>query len=75
MTPARPESPESAAAKERLDAAAATRDQAVEAAHRAYWSAVDAEITAKNLTQAAVAAHLDFSREHIRKQLKRYTDR
>lgn len=33
--------------------------------------AVAVEIEAKNLTQVAVAAHLDFSREHIRKQVKR----
>ncbi|MFJ7416564.1 hypothetical protein ACIQWZ_38070 [Streptomyces sp. NPDC098077] len=72
MTPTRPDTPESTAAKKRLDAAATTRDKAIEAAHRTYWSAVAAEIEAKNLTQVATAAHLDFSREHIRKQLKRY---
>jgi hypothetical protein len=72
MTPTRPDTPESTAAKKRLDQAGITRDEAIEAAHRAYWSAVVAEIEAKNLTQIAVAAHLDFSREHIRKQVKRY---
>ncbi|MFJ4745415.1 hypothetical protein [Streptomyces sp. NPDC088775] len=72
MTPTRPDTPDTTAAKKRLDAAAAARDEAVEAAHRAYWSAVAAEIKAKNLTQVAVANHLDFSREHIRKQIKRY---
>ncbi|MFY0516115.1 hypothetical protein ACOMD4_37875 [Streptomyces anulatus] len=72
MTPTRPDTPESTAAKKRLDAAATTRDKAIEAAHRTYWSAVAAEIEAKNLTQVAAAAHLDFSREHIRKQIKRY---
>ena len=74
MTPSRPDTPESTAAKKRLDAAAAARDKAIEAAHRAYWSAVAAEIAAKNLTQVATAAHLDFSREHIRKQIKRYVE-
>lgn len=74
MTPTRPDTPEAAAAKKRLDQAAAARDKAIEAAHRAYWSAVAAEITAKNLTQVATAAHLDFSREHIRKQIKRYVE-
>ncbi|WP_415961977.1 hypothetical protein [Streptomyces sp. 021-4] len=72
MSPTRPDTPESTAAKERLDAAAAARDKAIEAAHRTYWSAVDTEIREKNLTQAATAAHLDFSREHVRKQIKRY---
>lgn len=72
MTPTRPETPQAAEAKKRLDAAAAARDKAIEEAHRTYWSAVAAEITEKNLTQTAVAAHLDFSREHVRKQLKRY---
>ncbi|WP_431776502.1 hypothetical protein [Streptomyces cucumeris] len=72
MTPTRPDSPEAAAAKKRLDDAATARDKAIEAAHRAYWGAVAAEIEAKNLTQVAVATHLDFSREHIRKQVKRF---
>jgi hypothetical protein len=74
MTPTRPDTPQATAAKKRLDAAAAARDKAIEAAHRAYWSAVAAEIDAKNLTQVATAAHLDFSREHIRKQIKRYVE-
>ncbi|MFE5543579.1 hypothetical protein ACFQ71_07135 [Streptomyces sp. NPDC056534] len=73
MTPTRPDTPEAAAAKTRLDAAAAARDQAIENAQRTYWAAVKVEMEAKNLTQAAIATHLDFSREHVRKQLKRYT--
>lgn len=73
MSPTRPDTPEAAEAKKRLDAAATARDKAIEAAHRAYWAVVDAEIKAKNLTQTAAAAHLDFSREHVRNQLKRYT--
>lgn len=72
MTPSRPETEQAAEAKKRLDAAAAARDKAIEDAHRAYWSTVAAEIEAKNLTQTAVAAHLDFSREHVRKQVKRH---
>ncbi|MFD3700694.1 hypothetical protein ACFWUZ_31960 [Streptomyces sp. NPDC058646] len=73
MTPTRPDTPETTAAKKRLDQAAAARDQAVETAQRTYWAAVKAEMEAKNLTQAAIAAHLGFSREHVRKQLIRYT--
>ncbi|SEE58870.1 hypothetical protein SAMN04490357_7669 [Streptomyces misionensis] len=72
MTPTRPDTPQAIEAKKRLDQAAAARDKAIEAARRAYWSAVAAEIASKNLTQVAVAAHLDFSREHIRQQIKRY---
>lgn len=72
MTPSRPETPDAAAAKERLDQAAVDRDQAIEAAHCAYWTAVANEIKAKNLTQTAAAAHLDFSREHVRKQILRF---
>lgn len=72
MSPTRPDTPEATAAKQRLDAAAADRDKTIEAAQRAYWSAVAAEIAAKNLTQIAVAKHLDFSREHVRQQVKRY---
>lgn len=74
MTPTRPDTPETTAAKKRLDQSAVLRDKAIEAAHRAYWSAVASEITAKTLTQAATAAHLGFSREHVRKQLIRYVD-
>ncbi|MFJ4866156.1 hypothetical protein [Streptomyces sp. NPDC088748] len=73
MTPTRPETPEADAAKKRIDAAATVRDKAIEDAHRNYWAAVKAEMEAKNLTQAAVAKHLGFSREHVRKQLIRYT--
>ncbi|MGW6850418.1 hypothetical protein ACWGCK_16890 [Streptomyces virginiae] len=73
MTPTRPDTDQTTAAKTRLDAAAAARDQAIENAHRTYWTAVKAEMEAKNLTQAAIATHLDFSREHVRKQLIRYT--
>ncbi|MFJ4343199.1 hypothetical protein [Streptomyces sp. NPDC088915] len=74
MSPTRPDTPESTAAKERLDEAATARDKAIDAALRAYWGTVAAEIKARNLTQAAAAEHLDFSREHVRKQIKRYTD-
>ncbi|WP_331719703.1 hypothetical protein OG590_40185 (plasmid) [Streptomyces goshikiensis] len=74
MTPTRPDTPEATAAKARLDKAAEARDQAIETARRTYWAAVKAEIEAKNLTQGATAEHLDFSREHVRQQLKRYTD-
>ncbi|MFE3994985.1 hypothetical protein ACFXPW_25310 [Streptomyces goshikiensis] len=73
MTPTRPDTDKTTAAKARLDAAAVVRDKAIETAHRTYWAAVKAEMDAKNLTQAAVASHLDFSREHVRKQLLRYT--
>ncbi|MFD8992282.1 hypothetical protein ACFVZ4_30075 [Streptomyces goshikiensis] len=73
MTPTRPDTDKTTAAKTRLDAAATARDQAIENAQRTYWATVKAEMEAKNLTQAAVAAHLDFSREHVRKQLLRYT--
>ncbi|MFB8314704.1 hypothetical protein ACFC5T_40300 [Streptomyces sp. NPDC055961] len=72
MTPTRPETPDAAAAKKRLDQAATDRDKAIEAAHRAYWTAVASEIKAKNLTQTAAATHLDFSREHVRKQILRF---
>lgn len=72
MAPTRPDTPEAIAAKKRLDAASTARDTAVEAAHRAYWTAVADEIKAKNLTQTAVAGHLDFSREHVRKQILRF---
>ncbi|MFE4658203.1 hypothetical protein ACFRFJ_16155 [Streptomyces hydrogenans] len=72
MTPSRPETPEAAAAKKRLDQAAVDRDQAIDAAHRSYWTAVANEIRAKNLTQTAAADHLDFSREHVRKQILRF---
>lgn len=72
MSPSRPETAQAAEAKKRIDAAATARDKAIEDAHRTYWSAVLAEIDAKTLTQTAVAAHLDFSREHVRKQIKRY---
>ncbi|MCX5078778.1 hypothetical protein OHA84_37875 (plasmid) [Streptomyces sp. NBC_00513] len=76
MTPTKPDTPEAgevSAAKARLDKAATVRNQAIEAAHRAYWAAVKAEMDAKTLTQRAVAEHLDFSREHIRNQVNRYT--
>ncbi|MFF3625418.1 hypothetical protein [Streptomyces sp. NPDC002467] len=73
MTPTRPDTDQTIAAKKRLDAAAAARDEAIETAHRTYWAAVKAELDAKNLTQKAVTQHLDFSREHVRKQLIRYT--
>lgn len=73
MTPTRPDTPEATAAKARLDKAAEARDKAIEAAHRAYWAAVKAEMDAKNLTQKAVADHLDFSREHVRNQVNRFT--
>lgn len=73
MTPTRPDTDETTAAKVRLDEAAAARDQAIETAQRTYWAAVKAEMDAKRLTQKAVADHLDFSREHIRNQVKRYT--
>ncbi|MFD6113877.1 hypothetical protein ACFWG0_27740 [Streptomyces yangpuensis] len=73
MTPTRPDTPEATAAKVRLDEAAKVRDQTIETAHRTYWAAVKAEMEAGNLNQAAIAAHLDFSREHVRKQLIRYT--
>ncbi|AWZ06875.1 MULTISPECIES: hypothetical protein [unclassified Streptomyces] len=73
MTPARPDTPETEAAKKRLDDAVKIRDTAIEAAQRSYWATVKAEIEFKTLTQNAVAAHLGFSREHVRKQLIRYT--
>ncbi|MEW1699490.1 MULTISPECIES: hypothetical protein [unclassified Streptomyces] len=73
MTPSRPDTPESTAAKARLDKAAEARDKAIETAHRAYWAAVKSEMDAKTLTQKAVADHLDFSREHVRNQVNRYT--
>ncbi|MEV5204191.1 hypothetical protein [Streptomyces sp. NPDC053720] len=73
MTPTRPDTDQTTAAKKRLDAAAAARDKAIETANRTYWAAVKAEMDAKNLTQKAVTEHLDFSREHVRKQLIRYT--
>ncbi|MFH8642281.1 hypothetical protein [Streptomyces goshikiensis] len=73
MTPTRPDTEQTIAAKARLDEAATAREQATETAQRTYWAAVKAEMEAKNLTQAAVAAHLGFSREHVRKQLIRYT--
>ncbi|WP_435059516.1 hypothetical protein [Streptomyces sp. bgisy060] len=74
MSPSRPETPKAAEAKKRLDQAAKARDKAIEDAQRTYWSAVAAEIEAKNLTQTAAAAHLDFSREHVRQQIKRYVE-
>ncbi|MEU8434514.1 hypothetical protein AB0F18_16645 [Streptomyces sp. NPDC029216] len=73
MTPTRPDTDETIAAKKRLDEAAAARDKAIENAQRTYWAAVKTEMDSKNLTQKAVAEHLDFSREHIRNQVKRYT--
>ncbi|MGW7461000.1 hypothetical protein [Streptomyces sp. NPDC054797] len=73
MTPTRPDTDETTAAKARLDEAAATRDKTIDNAHRTFWAAVRAEMDAKHLTQAAVAKHLGFSREHVRKQLIRYT--
>lgn len=73
MTPTRPDTDQTTAAKTRLDEAAAARDEAIETAQRTYWAAVKAEMDAKNLTQKAVADHLDFSREHVRNQVKRYT--
>ncbi|MEU2391942.1 hypothetical protein [Streptomyces sp. NPDC007369] len=73
MTPTRPETDEAAAAKARLDEAAAARDRAIETAHRTYWAEVKAVLENKSLTQKAVADHLEFSREHVRKQLIRYT--
>lgn len=72
MSPTRPENPEAAAAKKRITEAGTHKDENIENAHRAFWAAVDAEIKAKNLTQTAVAEHLGFSREHVRKQLIRY---
>ncbi|MEU2076616.1 hypothetical protein [Streptomyces sp. NPDC013489] len=74
MTPSRPETDQTQAAKKRLDEAAEIRDRTIEAAQHSYWSAVASEIDGKTITQTAVAAHLNFSREHVRKQLKRYTD-
>ncbi|WP_331745549.1 hypothetical protein [Streptomyces virginiae] len=72
MTPTKPDTPEAIAAKARLDKAAEVRNKAIEAANRAYWAAVKAEMDAKTLTQKAVADHLDFSREHVRNQVNRY---
>lgn len=71
--PTKPDTDQSRAAKERITAAAQARDKAIADAHRAFWQTVDAEIKAKHITQTAVADHLDFSREHIRQQIKKHT--
>jgi hypothetical protein len=76
MTPARADADPTAAdaARERLAAAVAKRDAAIEAANREFWQAVDAEIRARTLTQTAAAATLDYSRENVRVMTARHRD-
>ncbi|MFF4384620.1 hypothetical protein [Kitasatospora sp. NPDC001547] len=58
--------------KGRLDAAAEQLDLEIGAAQRKFWRAVRAEIDAS--TQAEIAATMDVSREHLRRNLKRWAD-
>lgn len=72
----RPAPETSAAAAQRILAAATKRDQdlaaATEPIERAFWTQVQAEIDANNIQQADVAATLDVSRETVRTRLKKY---
>ncbi|MER5354679.1 hypothetical protein ABT093_30650 [Kitasatospora sp. NPDC002551] len=68
-TPARrthPDSPEG-----RLDAAAEQLDLDIAAAKKKYWLAVQAEIDASS--QVKVAEVMNVSREHLRRNVKRWT--
>ncbi|MFJ5122302.1 hypothetical protein [Kitasatospora sp. NPDC088548] len=67
-TPARRKHPDTQ--KGRLDAAAEQLDLDIGAAQRKFWLAVKAEIDAS--TQGEVAATMDVSREHLRRNLKRW---
>ncbi|MET9396020.1 hypothetical protein [Kitasatospora sp. NPDC002965] len=67
-TPARREHPDTP--KGRLDAAAEQLELEIAAAQRKYWLAVQAEIDAS--TQAEVANTMKVSREHLRRNLKRW---
>ncbi|MFD5615853.1 hypothetical protein [Kitasatospora sp. NPDC127060] len=68
-TPARRKHPDTP--KGRLDAAAEQLELEIGAAKRKYWLAVKAEIDATS--QVEVATVMDVNREHLRRNLKRYT--
>ncbi|MGV9267390.1 hypothetical protein ACWDRR_22315 [Kitasatospora sp. NPDC003701] len=68
-TPARREQPDTP--QGRLAAAAKQLDLEIAAAQRKYWLAVKAEIDVSS--QNEVAATMKVSREHLRRNLKRWT--
>ncbi|MEV7217892.1 hypothetical protein AB0O31_32960 [Kitasatospora cineracea] len=63
------------AAKDRLVAALKQKEIDKEAIEAAFWRTVDAEIRSGALRQVDVVAALGVTRETVRKQIKKYTDK
>ncbi|BBG20690.1 hypothetical protein RVR_P170 (plasmid) [Actinacidiphila reveromycinica] len=61
-----------AAAAARLAEAKAKRDKAKQEADRAFWRAVNAEITSKVLLQKEACEAIGYEREYVRRQIKEH---